>query len=132
MLDSDWWTTRELSLSTAHLSDNVHKPCFHFKMANIMMKTQQDKMALMFLIVEVCGSLNMYTEAVVSSEATGVISWLTIKKLSAKKYFCTVLKTTVLDNCKLFFRDNFYNRRQKEILNTPSDSVERFTFSWLF
>ena len=37
----------------------VFMPRFHFKVANIMTKTQQCKMALLFLIVGVFVSLNM-------------------------------------------------------------------------
>ena len=102
MLDSDWWTTRELSLSTAHLSDNVHKPCFHFKMANIMMKTQQDKMALIFLIVDVFGNLNMQIYVgFFSSECTDVIGF------SFRHIVQTLSVKYTLVHCEKTFADYF-------------------------
>ena len=50
------------------------QPRFHFKMADIMMKVQLDKMALIILIWDVFGSLNMQIDAVFSSESAGVNS----------------------------------------------------------
>ena len=57
--------------SVAHLCNNVVVPRFPFKMANIMIKTQQDKMAFIFLIVDVFGSLNMEIDAVCCSVSAG-------------------------------------------------------------
>ena len=56
-------------------------------MADIIMKIQQDNMALLFLIVEVFGSLYTQIHAAFSSESTGVFSYscqCRVKKLSAK------------------------------------------------
>ena len=42
-------------------------------MANIMMKLQQDKMPLIFLIVDVSESLNKEIDAFFSSDSAGVL-----------------------------------------------------------
>ena len=59
------------------------------------MKNQQDKMALIFLIVDGFGSLNMQIDSVFSSESAGVIVFLfgsIVKNLSSKTY-CRILFT---------------------------------------
>ena len=59
----------------------------YFKMANIMMKMQLDKMALIFLILGMCGSFYIQIDAVCSSKPL-VYSFFSfgrlVKKLSAK------------------------------------------------
>ena len=42
-------------------------------MADIMMKNQQDKMAIILLILDVFGSLNIQIDAVFSNESAGVL-----------------------------------------------------------
>ena len=59
--------------------------------AHEMKKTQQDKMALIFLIVDRFGSLNMHIDSVFSSDSAGVIGVLfgcTVQTLSAKRNCC--------------------------------------------
>ena len=74
MLESDWLRARQhFTLSPA--SSKFTTPHFHFKMANIMMKIQQDKMALIFLIMDIFGSLNMEIEVAFSSESTIVFDF---------------------------------------------------------
>ena len=58
ILESDWLTAGDIH-SVVRLCSNVPLPCFHCKMADIKMKTQRDKMTLIFLIVELFGSLNI-------------------------------------------------------------------------
>ena len=53
-----------------------------------MMKTQNDKMALIFLIVDVFESLNMQIDVFLSSESAGVFLFsfeCIVKELSATK-----------------------------------------------
>ena len=74
------------------------RPRFHFKMADIMMKIQQDKMALIFLTVDAFGSLNIQIELVLSRKSAGVFSFTfgyIVQKLSAKTHW-RIVKTTLL------------------------------------
>ena len=83
-------------------------PYFDFMIANIMMIIQQDKMALMFLIVNIFGSLNMQIDAVRFSKSTGVFSFPvrnTVQKLSAKNCKISLLHLcTLLHICRCFFK----------------------------
>ena len=52
------------------------RPRFRLKMADIMKKKQQNKMALTFLIVDGFGHLNMQIDSVLSGESVDVIVFL--------------------------------------------------------
>ena len=78
--------------SFSHSAESIvyTQPRFHLKMANIRMKIQQNKMDLIFSIVDVLGSLTMQIDALFSSKSAGVFGFsfghtCTVKKLSAKK-----------------------------------------------
>ena len=50
-------------------------------MASIIMKIQQDKLAVIFLIMNVLGHLNMQINADVSSESTGGVFDLSFARI---------------------------------------------------
>ena len=52
-------------------ANNVTRPRIHFKIVDIVMKKQQEKMALIFFIVDVFGRLNMEIYSVFSRKSAG-------------------------------------------------------------
>ena len=77
-------------------------------MADNIKKTQ-DKMALIFLIVDGCGSLNEQIDSVYPSKSTGVIGLHLDVQLRSNRQnnIGAVLNTKLLHICSWFFADNF-------------------------
>ena len=85
------------------------RPSFGFKIANIMMKMQWDKMALIILILDVFASSNLQMDSVFSRKSAGVIMLsfrCIVKKLLAKQ-FDAVVNSTLLHIGRLFSDDTF-------------------------
>ena len=99
-----WLTARQhLTMSPTSII-MLPSPHFCFKIANIIAKVLQENMPLIFLIVDVFGSLNMELGAVYSSESAGVsaFSFRCIVKGLARLWLLQnwmLKKYIVLDSC---------------------------------
>ena len=63
ILHSDWLRQYQPRFHTVQNQVFMHGLVFHFEMAEIMMKIQQDKIVIIFLIVDILGNLNIQIHA---------------------------------------------------------------------